>query len=691
MLYLVIKYSQRIFFMGLCLTLSLAHAQTVTKDNQQVGSTPADKPIDIKKPTNSQKYLSLEFDTPEREQWILNQNHKVNQKINNSPNKKKVEKWLHDLYSKERIKLKKFLSNGSQIQIVSLGIEKLEELRLVTKDQVSKTLITTGQFSRKQLVHIVNAELSLDEKYLAYVLNEQGSFDQFKIGVYDLTEMLPLKSSTLMPTISPMVYWLGNSLFLQIRTEDQVNYNKYDVSNPQVPPISFSWGIWDGNSGYILASDGIKNYILTSTVSYELPLNTFYTEIIGISKNNIYLKKYVNASQSEVHRVSLPLQNSTLEPKKWLSLPEGVIKWAKFSNDTLFVRHTFGPEETLFVYNDNADLLAQVAIPTAASLVKASISEDQKKLTLQLQSKVVEASQFDYDLIEKKFSDSSEDITKKLFTVNGKEFESTITETTSADGKIIPMRITKLKNLNLDGNNPVYMDVYGGFGVEYNFYPIPNPIVTDFLLRGGITVDPAIRGGNEFGENWHQDAVKEKKINTFNDLTAVSRYLVSKKYTQPSKIIIRGGSNGGLTVAATAILNPNDFGLVIPINGVHDLLHKEVLDERFSRGWSYEYGDSSIEEDYKYLAAISPVEKGNEQENSPVFLILSGRQDSRVNPAHSYKLYSVIEEKYPDSVYLYSTNNSGHGNSNINYQDLIAWRVNVVIWTMIYDHLGWRF
>jgi prolyl oligopeptidase len=297
---------------------------------------------------------------------------------------------------------------------------------------------------------------------------------------------------------------------------------------------------------------------------------------------------------------------------------------------------------------------------------------------------------FNYDLKSQKFEISEDAISSRMLTTKEHAFESFDVSTTSEDGMRIVLRITKLKDVQLNGNNPVYMHVYGGFGRLAGFYPEYRAVVAEFLARGGIVVDPTLRGGNEFGDSWHEEAKGKKKINTFNDLIAASRYLVDHGYTQARKIIIVGGSNGGLTVTGAALKSPQSFGLVISVNGVHDLLGKETLDPAFGAGWSYEYGDSREPEEFERLSELSPVERARNAKDLPQFLILNGRQDSRVHPAHSFKLYKALSESNPQAVRMVSLNNAGHWATDVDTQDLIAWRANVIIWTSIFDYLGWR-
>src|SRR6185312_1037390 len=153
---------------------------------------------------------------------------------------------------------------------------------------------------------------------------------------------------------------------------------------------------------------------------------------------------------------------------------------------------------------------------------------------------------------------------------------------------------------------------------------------------------PGLRGGDEYGPSWHVDGMKQNKIHTYEDLKAAVEAVVSEGWTTPQKIISTGTSNGGLTVAATALLYPTDFGLVIPIAGVDDLLGKDRMDAQM-QGWDYEYGSSTDPQVRPAMTAVSPVENAKNLRQLH-FLILDGLDDTRVNHAHSLKLQAALEE-----------------------------------------------
>jgi prolyl oligopeptidase len=212
----------------------------------------------------------------------------------------------------------------------------------------------------------------------------------------------------------------------------------------------------------------------------------------------------------------------------------------------------------------------------------------------------------------------------------------------------------------------------------------------EFLRRGGILAGPGLRGGDEYGPSWHQDAMKEKKIHTYDDLKAAAEEVVAEGWTTPAKIISTGASNGGLTAAATALLYPQDFGLVIPISGVDDFLGKERMDA-VGQGWDQEYGSSEDPQMLPFMTAVSPLENAGNL-RSLHFLILDGLNDTRLNHAHSLKLQAALEEQGGSSGWseLASFQHAGHYLDQFYYQNTIAWHVNALVWTAIFKQAGWN-
>lgn len=253
----------------------------------------------------------------------------------------------------------------------------------------------------------------------------------------------------------------------------------------------------------------------------------------------------------------------------------------------------------------------------------------------------------------------------------------------SKDGTQVPMFIVHKKGIKLDGNNPVYLYAYGGFQVSLT--PAFSLSRMLFLEKGGIYVQPSLRGGSEYGEAWHKAGMLEKKQNVFDDFIAAAEYLIKEKYTNASKIAISGGSNGGLLVGACMTQRPELFKVALPAVGVLDMLryHKFTV----GWGWGVEYGTSDKKEDFDYLIKYSPLHNIKPNVNYPATLITTADHDDRVVPAHSFKFAATLQEKYKGSnpMLIRIETRAGHGAGKPTAK-LIEESSDV--WSFVFQNLG---
>jgi prolyl oligopeptidase len=211
----------------------------------------------------------------------------------------------------------------------------------------------------------------------------------------------------------------------------------------------------------------------------------------------------------------------------------------------------------------------------------------------------------------------------------------------SKDSVKVPMFLIHHKDMELNGENPTILKAYGGFGAIVQ--PHYDPGIIYFLSKGGIIAYANIRGGGDYGINWHEQGSLENKQNSFDDFNAAAEYLIENKYTNSKKLASTGSSNGGLVVTASAIQRPELFNLVVPIVGVYDMLRFE----HFTVGNLHtdEFGTVSDSTDFINLKSYSPLHNIKDDINYPGMLVITSENDERVPPFHSYKFVAKLQNR----------------------------------------------
>jgi prolyl oligopeptidase len=230
---------------------------------------------------------------------------------------------------------------------------------------------------------------------------------------------------------------------------------------------------------------------------------------------------------------------------------------------------------------------------------------------------------------------------------------------TSKDGTRVPMFITHKRGLRRNGNNPTLLYGYGGFNIPLTPYFSPSNLV--WMEMGGTYAVANIRGGGEYGREWHEAGKRKNRQNVFDDFIAGAEWLIDNNYTCPDKLAIHGGSNGGLLVAACMIQRPDLFGAVLPAVGVLDMLRFN----KFTIGWAWEsdYGSPDDPEEFQVLYGYSPLHNLKEGTAYPAVLITTADHDDRVVPAHSFKFAAALQAAHRGAapVLIRIETRAGHG------------------------------
>jgi prolyl oligopeptidase len=323
----------------------------------------------------------------------------------------------------------------------------------------------------------------------------------------------------------------------------------------------------------------------------------------------------------------------------------------------LFLSYLDRANTRIFVCNYDGSDRKEIAMPDKTGSASGFYGKhDEKTCFYSFTSFTYPTSIYKYDLESGK--------SEEFYTISVKfepsAYESKQVMYKSKDGTEVPMFIVHKKGLKLDGTNPTLLYSYGGFSIPMQPGFSSSRII--LLENGGVFAMPCIRGGNEFGEEWHKGGMLENKQNVFDDFIAAAEYLIKEKYTSSEKLAINGGSNGGLLVGACMTQRPELFGVAMPEVGVLDMLRYHLF--TVGKGWIPEYGcaDSS-KTAFDYLYKYSPYHNLKKGTNYPATMVFTADHDDRVVPAHSFKFAARLQEYHSgkEPVLIRIQKSAGHG------------------------------
>ena len=321
-----------------------------------------------------------------------------------------------------------------------------------------------------------------------------------------------------------------------------------------------------------------------------------------------------------------------------------------------FTEYTVDAISKVFQYDYDGKLVREVQLPGLGSASGFGSKKEDKEFYYSFTNYNTPGSSYKYNVE----TGTSEQYWKPEIDFNPADYESTQVFYASKDGTKVPMIITHKKGLELNGKNPTILYGYGGFNVSLTpSFSIVNAV---WMEQGGVYAVPNLRGGGEYGKEWHDAGIKTKKQNVFDDFIAAAEYLIDKKYTSKEYLAIRGGSNGGLLVGATMTQRPDLMRVALPAVGVLDMLRYHTFTA--GAGWAYDYGTSEDDaEMFNYIKGYSPVHNVKAGTSYPATLVTTGDHDDRVVPAHSFKFAAELQEKQAGDkpTLIRIETNAGHG------------------------------
>ena len=369
----------------------------------------------------------------------------------------------------------------------------------------------------------------------------------------------------------------------------------------------------------------------------------------------VYMQTDLDAPRGRV--ISIDLANpARANWKELIPQKTEVLDNVSMINNELVVSYLQDAHHKMMIYSKDGKMRKEIELPTIGSVVGISGEREDTEMFYGFTSYTYPTTSFRYDFK----TDKSEVFRKPEIDFDGSKFESKQVFYQSKDGTKIPMFVTYKKGIKLDGSNPTLLYGYGGFNISMT--PSFSIGRVMWMENGGIYAVACLRGGNEYGEEWHQQGVLDRKQNVFDDFIAAAEYLIKEKYTQTPLLAINGGSNGGLLTAACMVQRPELFGAVVCQVPVIDMLryHKFTV----GRYWVSDYGNAEENaKDFAYMIKYSPLHNVKPGYKSPPVLITSADTDDRVVPAHAKKFAAMLQanDAGDNPILIRIETKAGHG------------------------------
>ena len=422
-----------------------------------------------------------------------------------------------------------------------------------------------------------------------------------------------------------------------------------DVNEEETKMYLYEEGAGSGNNLFVrdLTKPESQFIQMTSNMDYEyMPV---YDE-----GDKIWIHTNYGAPKGRV--MTVDMRQPGIE--NWQELvpeQENVLSSSDVINRQLILTYQKDASDHAYLYGLDGKLRNEIRLPSVGSVGFIG-DEKQPECFYTFTSFTVPGTVYQYDM-EK---DESTLYTSPKVNFRLEDYTSEQVFFQSKDGTRIPMFLTYKKGLKKNGNNPVYLYGYGGFNVSLG--PSFSAIRIAFLEQGGIYAQVTLRGGGEYGEEWHLAGTKMQKQNVFDDFIGAAEWLIKEGYTCKDKLAIVGGSNGGLLVGACMTQRPDLFGVAIPEVGVMDMLRYH----KFTIGWNWasDYGTSEdSKEMFEYLRGYSPLHNLKPGTVYPATLVTTADHDDRVVPAHSFKFAATLQECHQGDhpVLIRIDTKAGHG------------------------------
>ncbi len=544
-------------------------------------------------------------------------------------------------------------------------------------------LIDPNELSREGIVAMDWWYPSRDGSKIAYGLSEKGS-ENSTLHIFDVASRRPLPYSIEYCRYSSVAWLKDNDGFFYTRgpkpgsvPAGEESYHKkvflhHLASNPDDDQLIFEYAEDPTAPVAVTLAEDLRTLFFYVYYGSAGGFKLYYSRVDAPAEVTLIAdregcdyypyttdtKLFIHTNEDAPFYKLLVTDLSHPERANWkVAVPEtsDLLENLTIAGNRLVLNYLHNASSKLQVHNFSGEKVADMALPAMGAVTGLSSNWDEPEVMFSYMSFVTPAEVEHYDLTNMKLTT----VHKPEVDFDASQYEVKQEWYKSKDGTSVPIFIVHQKGLQMDGTNPALLYGYGGFQVNQTPYYSSSRLM--FLKRGGVFAMPNLRGGSEFGEEWHRAGMLEKKQNTFDDFIAAAEYLIEAGYTSKERLAIWGGSNGGLLVGAVEVQRPDLFKAVICTVPLLDMLRFHMF--LIARYWTSEYGSAENPEQFKFMYEYSPYQNVKPNVAYPATFLTAGEEDGRVHPLHARKFAALLQhENVGDNpILVWIDRKGGHG------------------------------
>lgn len=629
-------------------------------------------------------YRWLEDDrSAETEAWVKNQNKTTFGYLEKIPFRNNLKKRLEKLWNYEKLG-SPFKEGDYTYFYKNDGLQNQYVVYRKKEDAEEEVFLNPNTFSEDGTTSLAGLSFTKDGSLAAYLISEGGS--DWRKAIVMNAQTKKIVEDTLVDIKFSGISWKGNEGFyyssydkpegseLSAKTDQhKVYYHK--IGTPQKTDELIygdrlsekhryiGAGLTEDNK-YLIISARISTYGNKLFIKDLQDPNSLLIPIIADTDSDNYIienkgsKLYIVTDRNAPNKKIVTVDAANPTPENWIDFipeTENVLS-PNTGGGYFFAEYMVDAISKVFQYDYEGKLVREVKLPGVGSASGFGGKKEDKEFYFSFTNYIVPGSSYKYNVETGEYAS----YWKPEIDFNPEDYESNQVFYTSKDGTKVPMIITHKKGLKRNGKNPTILYGYGGFNISLTpSFSIVNAV---WMEQGGVYAVPNLRGGGEYGKEWHDAGIKTKKQNVFDDFITAAEYLIAEEYTSSDYLAIRGGSNGGLLVGATMTQRPELMKVALPAVGVMDMLRYHTFTA--GAGWAYDYGTAQDNKEmFEYLKGYSPVHNVKEGTAYPATLVTTGDHDDRVVPAHSFKFAAELQEKQAGNqpTLIRIETNAGHG------------------------------